>query len=187
MANTAPSSRYSADVTCLFTHVGLQILTTYLAHVDLSIAVRLRAWPHEWVEGVPFEAPVVAPKVDAVRDQLGADWFVGWRTDRWPKTTIPALNLVAAAYRRSASFGLEISLALRSMLFDDGLDISEHSVLDMIADSQSLPRPGPEPVESVLDDHVEGPPAKRCWLSPLLPRAQDRPPCHRRPGSDERG
>lgn len=145
-----------ADITCPFTHVGLRILTEHLADAGRSVPVHVRAWPLEWVNGAPLEPAAVAAKIDVLRDQLGQDYFSGWRADRWPKTTIPALNLAAGAYRRSASFGLRFSLAVRAMLFEDGLDISDPQVLSMIAGFHHLPTPFSTPALGVADDYAEG-------------------------------
>lgn len=145
-----------ADITCPFTHVGLKLLTRHLTDAGLAAKVIVRAWPLEWVNGTPLDATAVAAKIEVLQNQLGEDHFAGWQADRWPTTTIPALNLASAAYRRSASVGLKISLLLRSVLFEDGLDINDPEVLAMVAGSQALHPPLFSPVKPVLDDYNEG-------------------------------
>ena len=76
-----------------------------------------------------------------VTDQLGVDDFSGFNADRWPSTTLPALNLAAAAYERDAATGLAVSLDLRAALFERGLDVSDPEVLSDIAFAHDLAVP----------------------------------------------
>ena len=46
----------------------------------------------------------------------------------FPRTSLPALALVAAAYRQSDRMGEAVSLALRDSLFERGRDISRQDV-----------------------------------------------------------
>ncbi len=118
-----------ADITCPFTHVGLKRVADHAPTADIIV----RAWPLEWVNGQGLDVDAVAVKARTLHDQLGIDEFTGLRTDRWPATTIPALELAAAAYAQDAATGLAVSLALRTALFEDGRDISDPAVLAEIA------------------------------------------------------
>lgn len=142
-----------ADITCPFTHVGLRRLTAELGD---EVLIRVRAWPLEWVNGEPMAVDGVVIKAAALRDQLGVDAFEGLRPDRWPSSTIPALNLTAAAYGRDTVVGLAVSLAVRDALFEHGLDVADADVLAEIAAEHDLPTPGTEPHSSVLRDYEDG-------------------------------
>jgi predicted DsbA family dithiol-disulfide isomerase len=122
-----------ADITCPFTHVGLKRVIEHIAELDHGVDVIVRAWPLEWVNGSALEVSAVEVKAAALHDQLGVDDFVGLRADQWPTTTLPALELAAAAYDVDAATGLAVSLALRSALFEQGRDIADPSVLAEIA------------------------------------------------------
>jgi predicted DsbA family dithiol-disulfide isomerase len=145
-----------ADITCPFTHVGLKKVISLLEGLDSDVEIIVRAWPLEWVNDTPLEADAVAVKIEALQQQLGIDDFGGFREDTWPTTTIPALNLAAAASAVDAPTGLRVSLALRAALFEDGLDVSDPDVLATIAGAEGLDAPSTEPEPGVLGDYEEG-------------------------------
>lgn len=143
-----------ADITCPFTHIGLRRVVADLDGMDVQIAVR--AWPLEWVNGEPLGAEGVDVKVAALRTQLGVDAFSGFDEAQWPTTTIPALNLAAAAHRAGPSTGLAVSLALRDAVFEDGQDVGDPNVLALIAERFGLDAPAAEPDPDVSADYAEG-------------------------------
>ena len=147
-----------ADITCPFTHVGLKQVVRHVAEMDEPVDVIVRAWPLEWVNRTPLDVAAVQVKAAALTEQLGVDDFSGLRADRWPVSTIPALNLAAAAYERDAATGLEVSLELRAALFEHGLDVGDANVLARIAAAHDLPAPGAgtEPSAAVQADYDEG-------------------------------
>jgi predicted DsbA family dithiol-disulfide isomerase len=145
-----------ADITCPFTHVGLKQVVRHVAEMDDPIDIVVRAWPLEWVNGAPLAADAVAVKAQALDQQLGVHDFSGLRTDRWPATTIPALNLAASAYERDAATGLVVSLELRAALFEHGVDIADHDALGLIAAAHDLARPGTEASDAVQRDYDDG-------------------------------
>lgn len=149
-----------ADVTCPFTHVGLRKVIDVVADIDgdleMSLEMRMRAWPLEWVNGEPLQADKVGSEIEALREQLGVDAFADFDPGTWPATTIPAHNLAAAAYETDPSTGLRVSLALRDALFEEGLDVSDPSVLSRLAADHDLEPPPSEPVPSVDADYAEG-------------------------------
>lgn len=145
-----------ADLTCPFAHVGLKQVVRRLDAIERPIDVVVRSWPLEWVNGTPLAVEPVLVKAAALTEQLGVDDFAGLRADRWPSTTIPALNLAAVAYERDAATGLAISLALRAALFEHGVDIADPEALALIAAAHHLPAPTTQPSSAVEDDYADG-------------------------------
>jgi predicted DsbA family dithiol-disulfide isomerase len=127
-----------ADITCPFTHVGLKQVVRHVEEMAEPAAVVVRAWPLEWVNGTPLDVDAVLVKAAALHDQLGVDDFAGLRADRWPRSTIPALNLVARAYERDAVTGLAVSLELRAALFEEGVDVADPDALALVAAGHHL-------------------------------------------------
>lgn len=145
-----------ADITCPFTHVGLRRVVHELAELDGAVELVIRAWPLEWVNGAPLDAAAVYTKIGALHDQLGTADFTDFREDAWPGTTIPALNLAAAAFDVDWATGLAVSLALRDALFEEGRNVGDPAVLSSIADQFELEPPGDEPSALVQADYAEG-------------------------------
>jgi predicted DsbA family dithiol-disulfide isomerase len=127
-----------ADITCPFTHVGLKQVVRHVAEMSEPVDVVVRAWPLEWVNGTPLDVDAVLVKAAALSDQLGVDDFSGLRADRWPATTIPALELAATAYARDAATGLAVSMELRAALFEHGVDVADPDALALIAAAHHL-------------------------------------------------
>jgi predicted DsbA family dithiol-disulfide isomerase len=145
-----------ADITCPFTHVGLRKVVAELDNLDSDVEVVVRAWPLEWVNGAPLEAGAVKTKIAALQAQLGTDCFNDFREEAWPSTTIPALNLAAAAFEVDAQKGLAVSLALRDAVFEHGQDVGDPAVLSNIAERFDLAPPPAEADRLVLDDYEDG-------------------------------
>ncbi len=153
---TAKTIEVFADINCPFTHVGLKVMATEIEASGAAVEIRVRAWPLEWVNGSPLDAEGVAVKAAALSSQLGVHDFDGFRADRWPNTTIPALNLADAAYERDAATGFAVSLRLRSLVFEEGCDIADDQVLAGVAEEFALAPPGLEPTAGVQADYAEG-------------------------------
>ena len=145
-----------ADITCPFTHVGLKRVVQHVNDMSEPAEVIVRAWPLEWVNGTPLDVDAVLVKAAALSEQLGIDDFSGLRADAWPSSTIPALNLAAAAYERDAATGLAVSLDLRAALFERGEDIGDTDVLAHISALHDLPAPPTETSSAVQDDYDGG-------------------------------
>ena len=145
-----------ADITCPFTHVGLKRVVEHIAETERPIAVHVRAWPLEWVNGSGLEVAAVEMKAQALSEQLGVDDFSGLRHDCWPASTIPALELAAAAYARDMATGLAVSLELRAALFERGVDVGDAEVLERIAAQHGLAGRAAWPSDAVQADYDEG-------------------------------
>lgn len=145
-----------ADITCPFTHIGLKIVVAEVAALDVEIEVKVRAWPLEWVNGSMADPVAIGDKIALITEQLSVTDFDGFRTDRWPRTTIPALNLAAAGYEIDPATGLAASLHLRSLVFEHGRDVSDSDVLAEVAASFGLPVPQTDPSPWVVADYEDG-------------------------------
>lgn len=145
-----------ADVGCPFTHVGLR---RFVAARDAAgrddVALWVRPWPLEIVNGQPLDPHFIAEEVDDIREQVAPDLFVGFREDRFPSTSLPALSLAAAAYDLDPAVGERVSLALRTLLFEEGVDVADGSVLDALAAEHEVAwMPGDD--TAVLAEHQAG-------------------------------
>jgi predicted DsbA family dithiol-disulfide isomerase len=145
-----------ADVACPFTHMGLRRLVDRRRELASTVVLRVRAWPLELVNGEPLAADLVAEEVRELREQVAPDLFAGFDATRFPATSLPAMDLAAAAYRRSAPLGERVSLALRHALFEEGRDIAATDVLADIAGAHGLGDSDAADRSAVLADWREG-------------------------------
>jgi predicted DsbA family dithiol-disulfide isomerase len=146
-----------ADVTCPFAHVGLRRFVGRREELGLSRPVlRVRAWPLELVNGKPLEPSVVAQHVDELREQVAPDLFGGFVPHLVRVSSMPALELVAAAYALNDCAGENVSLLVRDALFEQGLDISDPEVLAGIATIHGLSVHADDGKWIVTHDYEEG-------------------------------
>ncbi len=146
-----------ADVWCPFAHVGLRRLMAQRARLGRDdLAVRVRAWPLELVNGEPLGAALVAEEVHALREAAAPELFVGFDREHFPSTTLPALALAASAYRQDDKLGEQVSLALRTALFEEGRDIADADELGAIGGAAGMEPPGADAARIVGADWQEG-------------------------------
>lgn len=145
-----------ADVGCPFTHVGLRRFVERRAALGRDdVVLRVRAWPLEIINGKPLDPAFIAEEVDEIRDQVAPDLFEGFTEASFPSTSIPALTLAAAAHQHDLVTGERISLALRDLLFEQGVDIADAAVLRHLADEHGVPVDLAD-TTLVRADHTEG-------------------------------
>jgi 2-hydroxychromene-2-carboxylate isomerase len=145
-----------ADVACPFTHVGLRRLFDRRAELGRAdVPVIVRAWPLEIVNGQPLDAHFVTEEVADIRAQVAPDLFLGFREEAFPQTTVPALALTDAAYRAGTDAGERVAVHLRTLLFEQGVDVSDPAVLAEVAATHGVEEPFDDPAP-VLADHAEG-------------------------------
>ncbi len=128
-----------ADIWCPFTHLGLSQLVSQRDARDLPTTLRVHPWPLEIINSEPLGAEFVAEEIEDLRSQVSPDLFSGFRIDRFPDTTLPALALVESAYAVGDQEGERMSLELRKALFEDGRDISDPNVLSELAAAVGVP------------------------------------------------
>ena len=147
-----------ADLGCPFTHVGLRRFVERRAEIgrdDLHLVVL--AWPLEIVNGRPLDPEFIAEEVDDIRRQVAPELFVGFDAAAFPATSIPGMGLAARAYEQGAAVGEAVSLELRDLLFEQGVDVSKPDVLAEVAERHGvLPAAGATDRQLVLDDLEEG-------------------------------
>ena len=124
-----------ADILCPFTHVGLHTLIDRRSERGLDEPrLRIRAWPLELVNGAPLDAHHIAAEIVALRESVRPDLFTGFSVETFPKTSMAAFALTAAADRTDDPVLIEdVGMALRDAVFEDGLDIGQPAVVVSIA------------------------------------------------------
>ena len=146
-----------ADVECAFAHVSLRRLVDRRAELGRDdLVLRVHPWPLELVNGAPFVGSATALRVAALRGGVAPDLFTGFDPTRFPATTLPAMDLVEAAYAVDAVTGERVSLALRTALYEEGRDVSDPEVLAEVARAHGV-TPEPERDRArLLAEYEEG-------------------------------
>lgn len=145
-----------ADVWCPFTHVGLRRLVERRAERGATTVLRVRAWPLELVNGAPMDAAFIGEEIGDLRAQVSPDLFTGFRVDRFPTSTLPALALVESAYEVGDGAGEAMSLAVRDALFEHGRDVGDPAVLAALATGLGVPPATEAHLATVRDSWEEG-------------------------------
>jgi predicted DsbA family dithiol-disulfide isomerase len=146
-----------ADVTCPFAHVGLRRFVAYReARSATKPVLRVRAWPLELVNGEPLDPDLVAQHVEELREQVAPDLFRDFDRERMPASSMPALELVAAAYERGDRAGERMSLLVRDALFERGFDLGQPDVLAELAATEHNDLTTPDARRLVLADFEDG-------------------------------
>ena len=127
-----------ADIWCPFTHVSLRRLMQAREEGRFDATVHVRAWPLELVNGKPLDPALVAEEIHELRRSVDGSAFAGFDQARFPKTTLPALRLSAAAYAVAPDLGERVALELRDRLFERGEDISDESLLRAVSDAHAI-------------------------------------------------
>jgi len=129
-----------ADILCPFTHVGLRTLVDRRDRHGLTEPrLRIRAWPLELINGKPLDAHHIDAEVSALRASVRPDLFAGFSVDAFPKTSMTAFALTAAADRAGdPALVEEVGIALRNAVFEEGLDIGLPEVVDPLAERFGL-------------------------------------------------
>lgn len=124
-----------ADVLCPFTHAGLHTLLDRRAERGLAEPrLRIRAWPLELINGTPLDAHHIAAEIVALRESVRPDLFTGFSVETFPKTSMAAFALTAAADRTGdPALSENVGMALRDAVFEQGLDIGRPEVVETVA------------------------------------------------------
>jgi predicted DsbA family dithiol-disulfide isomerase len=144
-----------ADVVCPFTHVGLSRLTALRDELDRPTRFRVRAWPLEWVNGVALAPGFAGEEIAALRQETAPDLFTAFDPATFPRTSIPALALTAAAYARGIDEGEAAALRVRRAVFEEGRDVGAPDVVATLGRELGL-GDGPFPTAPVEEDYEAG-------------------------------
>lgn len=124
-----------ADVLCPFTHAGLHTLIdrrAALGHTEPLL--NIRAWPLELINGKPLDANHIGAEIKALRDSVRPDLFSGFSVQTFPRTSMTAFALTAAAARTGdAALVEEVGMTLRDAVFERGLDVAKPEIVAPIA------------------------------------------------------
>lgn len=151
-----------ADIICPFAHVGLRRFVEMRDELGRQdVRLYIRSWPLELVNQKMPDPHFIAEEIEEIRTQVAPDLFRGFDPDVFPTTSIPALALVCRAYDVDLATGEAVSLELRDLMFDQGRDISDRTVLAELAQRHGLPPEpaGPDPASDravVARDYEEG-------------------------------
>ena len=157
--STKPASTIEvfADVWCPFTHVGLRAIDEQRTRTGRTdVAIWVRAWPLELVNGAPLDPAVTKEHTDDLRDQVAPNLFRHLDLERFPRSTLDALALANRAYRTDLEVGERVSFALRDALFEEGRDISEPATLEQVAGEYGIDMPDESDHADVLADWHQG-------------------------------
>jgi predicted DsbA family dithiol-disulfide isomerase len=135
--------------------VGLRRFVDARAARGADVRLRVRAWPLEVVNGVPLDPAFIDEEVEEIRDQVARALFAGFDPARFPASSMPALAVAAAANDAGAEVGERVSLELRDLLFEQGIDIADADTLHGLAAAHGL-EVDPTDHRAVLADHAEG-------------------------------
>ena len=120
-----PTIEVFADIWCPFAHVGLRAIEEQCVRTGRAdVAIWVRGWPLELVNGAPLDPTVTWEHAENLREQVAPKLFRHLDVDRFPSSTLDALALANRAYRTDLQVGERVSFALRDALFEEGRDIS---------------------------------------------------------------
>jgi len=152
-----PTIEVFADIWCPFAHVGLRAVEEQRARSGRpDVAIWVRAWPLELVNGSPLDPEVTAEHADDLRQQVAPSLFEHLDVERFPSSTLDALALAHRAYRTDRQAGERMSFALRDALFEKGRDISERATLESLAHDLGVVMPDESDRSGVLADWRDG-------------------------------
>lgn len=146
-----------ADIGCPFAYVGLRRLVARREELGRpDVQLRVHAWPLELVNGTPLDPPFIAEEVEVLRDTVAPDLFLGFVESTFPATSLPAFDLVEAAYGVDMATGERVSLAVRTALWEDGRDVADPAVLAEVAAAHGVTVDGDTARAGVLADWEHG-------------------------------
>ena len=146
-----------ADIGCPFAYVGLRRLVARREELGRAdVQLRVHAWPLELVNGTPLDPAFIAEEVEVLRETVAPDLFLGFVESAFPATSLPAFDLVEAAYAVDLATGEAVSLAVRAALWEDGRDVADPAVLAEVAGAHGVTVDGAASRAGVLADWEQG-------------------------------
>ena len=122
-----------ADLWCPFAYVGLRQAIAKREELGSDQPFIIHPWPLELVNKQPLDPETTWEHAQDLRKQVAPNMFHNLDRSHFPTTTLPALALVVAMYGVDEAKGEAMSMAFRTLLFEDGCDISNPETLHDIA------------------------------------------------------
>ena len=156
-ATSSPVIEVFADIWCPFAHVGLRTIHEQCARIGRTdVAIWVRAWPLELVNGAPLDTSVTWEHANELRQQVAPNLFRHLEVNRFPISTLDALALANRAYRTDLKAGERVSFTLRDALFEEGRDISDRVTLEHLARELGVDLPDESDRAGVVADWHDG-------------------------------
>ena len=157
MSSDRPIIEVFADIWCSFAHIGLRTVAAQRAAAGRDdIAIVVRSWPLELVNGVPLSVDKTHEHIVELQEFVAPDAFAGFQRTHFPTSTLEALALVARAYRISLELGERASFRVRDALFEEGRDVGRPEVIAELADELGIGLPDDADRNQVMADFAEG-------------------------------
>ena len=155
--NRPPVIEVFADLWCPFAYVGLTAArSTIDALGHHEVALWVRSWPLELINGTPMDPDKAAGNAADLRDSVAPTLFCSVDTEHFPTTTLPGLALIHSAYERNPELGERASFLIRHALFDEGRDISDPQVLGELSGELGLGVVTAHDRAGVASEYAEG-------------------------------
>ena len=145
-----------ADLWCPFAYVGLVEAIAQRDATGAGTPITVRSWPLELINGEPMTSLKAQANIAALREQVAPRLFAGFRPENFPTSTLAGLSLVAAVYEKDPEQGEALSMDLRELLFEQGVDINDEAVLAELAARYAVDLKAASKHEGVMNDWGEG-------------------------------
>ena len=152
-----PTIEVFADIWCPFTHVGLRAIQEQRARSGRTdVAIWVRAWPLELVNGAPLDPTVTWEHAADLRDEVAPELFRHLDVDRFPSSTLDALALANRAYRSGLQVGERMTSRSEMPSSKRGGTSRIAFVLESLASDLGVVMPDESDRAGVLADWHEG-------------------------------
>jgi hypothetical protein len=108
------------------------------------------------VNGEPLDPVTTAEHVADLRAPAAPELFAGFDPDHFPPTSLPALAVATAAYRRNDRIGEAVSLALRVRSSGKAATSPVPTLLARIAETHRVGAVGPDDDRALLAEWRDG-------------------------------
>ena len=144
-----------ADIACPFAYIGLTRLIERRSALGRDdVHLQIRSWPLELVNGKPVDAHLIGEEIDEIRPQVGGGLFSNFDVNAFPASSLPGLALTSQAYVIDDATGEAVAMELRSLVFEQGVDVSDAAVLAEVAERHGLTAEAD--IDVALAEYAEG-------------------------------
>jgi predicted DsbA family dithiol-disulfide isomerase len=144
-----------ADIVCPFAYIGLTRLLQRRDELGRpDVHLQIRSWPLEIVNGKPVDGAFIGEEIDEIKPQVAQDLFAGFKVSAFPASTLPGLAVTASAYDIDDATGESVAMELRRLVFEHGVNIDDHSVIEAVAARHGMTSLGT--VDAVMAEYQAG-------------------------------